>query len=530
MTKDPRRHTLANMATLATTHGGHCIAEEYINNGTKIRWRCAEGHEFDMAPNRVQQHSWCPICARGRAGGTQRLTIEEIRQSAEERGGKLLTERYKNNRTPMLWECGEGHTWSAGAENIRSGKWCPQCSVGVSEQICRAILENAFDRPFPKTRPKWLLNERNNRMELDGYCEELRLAFEYNGKQHYVQVDAFHKEKSALVNRIADDARKVGLCLEQGVNLIVIPYTVKRDDLGEFFHEKCKTFGIKEPIENFAWNYTDVYHFYADKLAALQKLAKGHQGRCLSQRYIESKTKLRFECANGHTWFAYSSNILKGVWCQKCATVANAEKLRKYDMRQIQKIASERGGHCLSKECLNAQTILLWECAKKHQWETKLSHVISGSWCSKCAKAGKHAKYDIEHFKTKARDRGGECLSNEYKGITGRLKWRCNEDHEWEAPAKSIQDGRWCSKCARKTLAKKFAKTIDDMRELARKQGGECLSNAYENTKSKLLWRCSEGHEWWSAAGNVISGYWCRHCGQKNRRRREQVENEHHSR
>ena len=38
--------------------------------------------------------------------------------------------------------------------------------------------------------------------------------------------------------------------------------------------------------------------------------------------------------------------------------------------------------------------------------------------------------------------------------------------------------------------------TIEQMQALAKKRGGECLSTTYVNKRTKLLWRCLEGHEW----------------------------------
>ena len=437
---------------------------------------------------------------------------------AAEKGGRVLTREYQNQNTELLMECREGHQWTTKAANIRNGKWCPKCTQSVSEQICRAILETAFEIPFPKAKPRWLVNERGNRMELDGFCKELSLGFEYNGKQHYRTVEAFHQETDALLKRQLDDQRKVELCAEQNVRLIVIPYTVDQNDLPTFLHGECEKAGQSLPLDAFKWEHSDIYRFYSQKIEEMRQLAEKQGGRCLSEKYMSANTKLKFECANGHTWFARPTNMYKGVWCQKCATEINAEKMRKYGIAQVQEIAAERGGRCLSEDIPNVQAVLRWECAKGHQWETKLSHVISGHWCSKCAKAGKHAKYTIEHFQRKARYRGGECLSIEYHGITGRLKWRCKEGHEWEAPAQSIQAGRWCRKCGRKVAGAKMSKySIESMRAFAGDRGGECLSTEYQNQKSRLKWRCSNGHEWESAAGNIISGSWCSRCSQRDR-------------
>ena len=56
--------------------------------------------------------------------------------------------------------------------------------------------------------------------------------------------------------------------------------------------------------------------------------------------------------------------------------------------------------------------------------------------------------------------------------------------------------------------------TLNDMKDIALERGGLCLSGSYDGSKSKLHWRCGNGHEWKAVANSVKSesGTWCRQC------------------
>lgn len=443
-----QRLTLEDVQKLAKKQGGVCLSTEYGNAKKKMRWRCSLGHEWDATANSVQQKHWCPVCARARSGGTQRLSLTDVHKLAAERGGKCFAAEYKNTSQKVLWECAVGHQWTATVGSVRgNGTWCPYCGQGVSEQICRAILENAFEQEFPKQQPKWLINSRGNRMELDGYCTSLGLAFEYNGEQHYRKHRVFTSTDKALDRRIADDQLKTELCKENGVVLIVIPYTVIKEDLGGFIFHECKQLGFDVREESFQWSLVDITHAQTKKLAEILSFAKENGGQCLSEAYIDAKTKLKFRCAEGHIWEAVPQHLLSGVWCPTCGRKSAAQKITKYDIATLQARAEEEGGKCVSTQYLGVTELHEWECARKHRWQALPYQVLKGTWCPKCAKSGRASKYTIEHFQELARAKGGECLSAEYDGIFGKLNWRCKHGHEWEAPAKSIQDGRWCRKC-----------------------------------------------------------------------------------
>ena len=60
-------------------------------------------------------------------GGRKKLTIENLQKEAEKFGGKLLSTNYKNNKTPILWQCSDGHQWKANANSVKRGSWCPHC-------------------------------------------------------------------------------------------------------------------------------------------------------------------------------------------------------------------------------------------------------------------------------------------------------------------------------------------------------------------------------------------------------------------
>lgn len=112
---------------------------------------------------------------------------------------------------------------------------------GSREEKCRDIIEKLTGRAYPTIRPNWLVNPKTGRkLELDGYCADLRSAFEYNGKQHYVFPNSFHKTIEDFDNAMERDEHKVETCREYGVRLLVIPYSLRDEHLEPFIKQHLK--------------------------------------------------------------------------------------------------------------------------------------------------------------------------------------------------------------------------------------------------------------------------------------------------
>jgi len=100
------------------------------------------------------------------------------------------------------------------------------CSRG--EEACRVHMERRFGVPFAKARPSFMRNPvTGENLELDVYNEELRLAVEYNGRQHYQFNSHFHNgSNDRFQNQQYRDLIKKQLCEQNGVRLIIVPYSV----------------------------------------------------------------------------------------------------------------------------------------------------------------------------------------------------------------------------------------------------------------------------------------------------------------
>jgi len=86
-------------------------------------------------------------------------------------------------------------------------------------------------------------------------------------------------------------------------------------------------------------------------------------GKCLSKEYINSQSRLKIQCKEGHTWIAIAYHIKTGSWCPTCfhkqLGLSKRDNLKTY-----QKIAREHGGKCLSKEYSDKTAYLEFECAE----------------------------------------------------------------------------------------------------------------------------------------------------------------------
>lgn len=174
----------------------------------------------------------------------------------------------------------------------------------------------------------------------------------------------------------------------------------------------------------------------------LEKIAKEHNGKCLSESNNRIKQKLLWECKKGHRWRTSVESILySGSWCPECA--GN----RKLSLIELQHLARKKNGLCLASNYINSKTKLLWQCKNGHQWyATAFSIKTRDSWCPQCAK---NVPYGIESMINLAKSRKGNCLSKEYINCKILMLWECNERHQFLLSSEKAKLGKWCPFCSK---------------------------------------------------------------------------------
>jgi len=378
----------------AIERGGKCLSEVYVRVHDKLEWQCSNEHKWIADYGSVvNQGSWC-----GRCNGTIRDKEKQLdiaKKIAISKNGLCLSNNYINNRTKLAWKCERGHQWEAVYTSVVSGgSWCPTCSSGLSERIIRNIFEQLFKLPFKKQKPSWLINPITERkMELDGYNKDIGIAFEYQGEQHNRIVKPFKMDSDKLESQLFRDDLKKSLCIKHNLLLIQVPNNVKTNEYPYWIY-KCiknssKWDSVKEIINDYKtieineWLESESY-----SIKDLKKLASAKGGNCLSRTYIGVKEKYKWQCKKGHEWSSSWDSIINvGSWCPICSGNIVDSVLR---LNQAISTAKQRGGECLSLEYTRAQDKMRFRCKNGHEWETRWSHVVQGgTWCRKCRETKK---------------------------------------------------------------------------------------------------------------------------------------------
>ena len=315
----PVRYTIQHMQRIARENGGKCLSREYINDETQLKWMCRKGHTWDASYTIIRQGGWCMQCVKDDISNEK---LEELQQIARKKGGKCLSEYYINNHTKLKWKCKEGHKWEATTKSVKQNHcWCPYCSGHA-----------------PRT------------------------------------------------------------------------------------------------IED------------------MQRKAQEQGGKCLSHKYINSQTKLLWQCSRQHKWQAQPNSIFNGSWCPLCRRIEQTER-QKNDIAIYWRHAEKQGGKLLSTQYIGSNAPMKWRCVKGHVWQARGSQVLNvGTWCPLCA--GK-AKNTIEDMQLVAKLKGGKCLSKIYYNINTKLFWECKKGHRWKSiPSNILHNNTWCLECYNKERVK----------------------------------------------------------------------------
>jgi len=108
----------------AISRGGRCLSTKYAGYNEKITWECAVGHVWESSTRMViALDSWCPnYMCRSNHG------IEELRDVAKARHGRLADTVFIGVDEKYTWECEFHHQWDAIGSSIKNtGQWCRVC-------------------------------------------------------------------------------------------------------------------------------------------------------------------------------------------------------------------------------------------------------------------------------------------------------------------------------------------------------------------------------------------------------------------
>jgi hypothetical protein len=440
-----QKPTIDDLQRHAAGRGGKCLAIAYMDSKTKMPWQCAKGHRWMSHWNSVQYH-WCPKCAK-----IQKLDLEEFVRIARQRGGKLLSKEYINAMTPLLWRCAQGHTWWAEPGRVKGdtkyghGSWCRTCAYVAQRGHRKPVVTLHDMREIARERGGECLSKLyiNAFTKMEWRCARGHewMATRTTIKRSWCPECAKKLEFEQVVATAADHGGKVLSPRSKFVN----GATVLQWQCGVGHRWKTTVLRVRQG----AW----CARCQADSNWSLQdmkEIAGKHGGICLSRRYVHWEKPLRWRCSERHLFRATPRTVVRKknspVWCPVCSRY-------KYTIDDLQAIARERGGECLSRTTGYVRMHLRWRCAQGHVWRATIGGIVKGTWCAKCSTD--RQRLDLGSLQEMARAHGAECLSTRYLNNQTPMRWRCARDHVFDRPARLMQRlshkaaELWCPVCRR---------------------------------------------------------------------------------
>lgn len=237
-----RKYTKTNVEDLLKHTDFEVIDISIVKRRTYFNLLCKKHGKFSIRSDVLKvEGSICKKCD----DDTKRSSIEDVilAISTIDTSLTLLTTTYVNNRQEMDILCKNHGIYKTSHSTLRKGLGaCPRCngSLNKREEVCRNIIQNLTGHIFNTVRPDFLLNvESNCCLELDGFCPELELAFEYDGEFHYLNIfgeDTLEKTKKR-------DRLKDVMCKKANISLIRIPYFIRTIELESFIDDQLCILG-----------------------------------------------------------------------------------------------------------------------------------------------------------------------------------------------------------------------------------------------------------------------------------------------
>ena len=237
-----------------------------------------------------------------------------------------------------------------------------------------------------------------------------------------------------------------------------------------------------------------------DKLSPIRKICDTI-GYKLLEYYRDKEKKqtvLKLLCSNNHLCEPTYSDFKRGTRCLICLH----DSLR-HDFTFIENEYKKEGYILLSKYKGSFMPLKV-KCPEGHLWNSYYSNFQRGIRCPHCSN---RAKKSIDFIKKEYQKEGYIFLDDYYNNNSYLHNIVCNRGHHIKFTYSSFQQGRRCLFCCKHAPV-----TTDIVKKELAKEGYTFLSPAFKNSRSSILLRCNNNHEYRTRWNTFQQGKRCKEC------------------
>jgi hypothetical protein len=426
-------YTIKDLKNFANEKGGECLSSEYKTNETIYTWKCNNNHIFTKVWMNVKlRNSWCRECITGNG-------LSSMVEYAKKHNGICLSTKYKSCNTKYDFQCENGHIFSTSWSNmkLKTPEWCLQCkaiTILDLKKYAESKHGKCLSDKYTLAKHKYIWSCINNHI----------------WEATWLSVGSTNKSWCKLCNQWSFDQIQEEIIKRNGKSIELI----SGSGIAGKYKFECKKghFWITSAC-NIINLKTWCPHCLKLTLEIAKEEAEKRGGKCLDDKYINRRVNMTWICKNQHIFTAPLGRIRNNKsWCMICSI----NEMR-HDISLAHEIANKYGGICHSKEYVNLETPLEWECKLKHKWNARLGNVLSNNtWCIKCHMI-KRRKKCIDRVYKWIDMLGGKCLTNKedipLETLSNMIdvKINCKKGHIFTKTFQSLIIGTWCPKCLYKS-------------------------------------------------------------------------------
>jgi len=218
----------------AGEEGGYELLEipKKVGGSQVYKWKCkAKGHVRFIGAHALNHK--CGECFND-ARYTSFVDVESWLLNNAPTIELVSNQSWRGSNSSYEFHCNVCNTnFSKNLKNLFEIPKCKNQSRSYGEMISQFYLEELLKIKFVSNKKfSFLKNSRGNNMELDGYNEENRIAFEHQGEQHF-EKSRYSPTENDLERRKKDDALKKNQCVSNNIKLIEIRTLITKSPLSE---------------------------------------------------------------------------------------------------------------------------------------------------------------------------------------------------------------------------------------------------------------------------------------------------------